>query len=90
MGVRPHRLHCLPTPGFEEGAFSALTLEYHQLLGTVGELVLVSLGITVAQEDWFSLLDIPDCCMSQKSRLLKQALKRTLAGGLKGNVGGEL
>ena len=45
----------------------AQTLEYHRLLGTAGEPVLGSLGLTVAWDDWFSLSDIPNHYMSQKS-----------------------
>lgn len=43
------------------------TLGEQRLLGTKGEPVFGSLGLTVARDDWFSLLDIPDHCMSWKS-----------------------
>ena len=43
------------------------TLVHHRPLGIVGELVWGSLGLTVARDNWFSLLDILDLCMSQIS-----------------------
>jgi hypothetical protein len=65
-GIGPHRPYN-PTPGGWEGIVSALSLGYHRPLGTEGEQVWGFLGLTVALDHWFSLLDIPDCCMSQKS-----------------------
>lgn len=67
MGIRPHRLHN-PALGMGRRSFGSNSWAL-QVAGycTVEEMVLGSLGLTVARDDWFSLLDIPDHCMSWKS-----------------------
>ena len=65
MGLRPHKLQ-KPAPGVGWG-WRRHSLGHHRPLGTMEELVLGSLGHKEARDDRFSLSDIADCYMLQKS-----------------------